>query len=168
MKKILLLLIFICSFGFADVGGFDDLKWGASKEEAKNYLIKTFNLEEDDILETTYSYTKKDGTLDTKSHITIMLGKTFFSGIILRDLSLDFNKYEELEGRSAETYPISDIKKIKERLKKNYNLNEKKNEEKIEYLDLNSKEELFMIHFKPKKEEFVITFYSLNFYYSLK
>ena len=118
MKKILLLLIFICSFGFADIGGFDDLKWGASKEEAKNYLIKTFNLEEDDIFETTYSYTKKDGTSDTKSHLKVMLGKTFFSGVILRDLSLDFNKHGELEGWFAQTYPVSDIKKLKERFKK--------------------------------------------------
>ena len=122
MKKILLLLIFICSFGFADIGGFDDLKWGASKEKAKNYLIKTFNLEENEIFETTYSYTKKDGTLNKTISLRIIMGKTSFSGITLRNLSLNFNKYGEFETWTAQTYSISDTKKIKDKLKKEFYL----------------------------------------------
>ena len=164
MKKILLLLIFICSFGFADIGGFDDLKWGASKEEAKNYLIKTFNLEEDDIFETTYSYTKKDGTLNKITYLRIIMGKTSFSGITLRNLSLNFNKHGEFETWTAQTYSISDTKKTKNRLKNEFNLIEKINEEKIEYLRLQSSEESFSIHFLPDK----IEFYCTSDYYSFR
>ena len=128
MKKALLLLIFLCSLGFADIGGFENLKWGASREEAKDYLIKNFNLKESDIYERENSFKTKDGILKTYYSLHIISGKTWFSGIRLGDLDLRFNKYGEFGEWFATIYSVSesDVKTIKKKLKNIYNLEEKK------------------------------------------
>ena len=128
------------------------------------YLIKTFNLNENDILEITLPFEKPDGSFGAFNSLNIMLGKTSFSGITLSDLSLYFNQYGEFENWVGETYSISDTTKIKEKIKKTYNLNEKKNEAGITYLNLNSEEDIFMVYFEDSK----IKFYCINRYYSLR
>ena len=52
MKKILLLLMFLCTISFSNtIGGFGDLKWGASREEVKKYLMETYDLMESSVYE---------------------------------------------------------------------------------------------------------------------
>ena len=112
MKKVFLLLIFFCTLSFSDMGGFGDLKWGASREEVKEYLMKNFD------------FLKKESFIDFDDHITLITGITF-SDISIKDPSFDFNKHGEFFGWRGETYTIKGDN-IKNLLIKKYNLIEKK------------------------------------------
>ena len=114
MKKVFLLLIFFCTLSFSDMGGFEDLKWGASREEVKEYLMKKFD------------FLKKEDFSDFDDYITLKKAIKF-SDISIKDPYFEFNKHGEFYGWSGETYTIKGDKvNIKKLLIKKYNLIEKK------------------------------------------
>ena len=118
MKKVFLLLVFFCTLSFSDVGGFEDLKWGASREEVKEYLMKNFDLNMENFLDSKDSFVVVR-RIDMKS--------IKFSDITLKDPTFQFNKFGEFCGWSGETYTIKgDKTNIKKLLMKKFNLVEKK------------------------------------------
>ena len=144
MKKILLLLIFICSFGFADVGGFNNLKWGASQKEVKEYLIKTYNLHE------TSMYEFADYTQVEFENIE-------FSNIDLKEICFYFNKDGKFFKWTGESYTIrGDKKNLIENLKKKYDLT-KGDSSKDNFFRKYTKTELINVYFHPDMIEFAIT-----------
>ncbi len=114
MKKVFLLLIFFCTLSFSDMGGFEDLKWGASREEVKEYMMKNFD------------FLKKEDFSDSDDHFSLRKAIKF-SDISIKDVYFEFNKYGEFYGWSGKTYTIKGDKiNIKKLLIKKYNLIEKK------------------------------------------
>ena len=100
MKKILLLLIFLCTISFSNtIGGFGDLKWGASREEAKKYLMETYKLKEyavyefDDYTQVNFENIK---FLESKAIVAIKVNYIFFDGTKLSKKAIDSKRKEIL------------------------------------------------------------------------
>ena len=145
MKKILLLLIFLCSLGFAEVGGFGDLKWGESQKDSKQILMKSYNLDDTAV----FSFDDR---------LKIIFENIEFSGVDLKDVYFYFNKNDKFYKWMAESYTIKKDKKyIMESFKKQYNLTEGKDDDALFYLYGNFDKEFIDIYFYPDKIEFVVT-----------
>ncbi len=152
MKKVFLLLIFFCTLSFSDMGGFEDLKWGASREEVKEYLMKKFDL-------------KETAFLEFPDSLDLNMKGVRFSDISIKNITFEFNKRGEFFSWRGETYTIAGDKiNIKKLLIKEYNLIEKKNKENVTYLDTNSNREWIDISFEPDK----VTFICRDYYYWFK
>ena len=152
MKKVFLLLIFFCTLSFSDMGGFEDLKWGASREEVKEYLMKKFDL-------------KETAFLEFPDSLDLNMKGVRFSDISIKNITFEFNKRGEFFSWRGETYTIAGDKiNIKKLLIKEYNLIEKKNKENVTYLDTNSNKEWIDISFEPDK----VTFICRDYYYWFK
>ena len=152
MKKILLLLIFLCTFSFSNtIGGFGDLKWGASKQEVKKYLMETYDLKEYSV------YEFKDYTQITYQSIN-------FGDVGLREIIFYYNKKGQFSKWRAESYTIKyDKTYLIDRYKKDYNLKEKKEPNDVISLTGYPDTEGFLIQIYPDKVKFNIE----NFDYSL-
>ena len=139
MKKVFLLLIFFCTLSFSDMGGFGDLKWGASREEVKQYMMKTYNIEDYGI------YELKDVTKVSLKNVELF-------NIELYDINFRFNDNGGLSKWWAESYTIKgDKKSLIEKFKKEHNLTEEKDKDGLTKLYGFSETELISIYFYPNK-----------------
>ena len=151
MKKILLLLIFLCTISFSNtIGGFGDLKWGASREEAKKYLMETYKLKE-------YAVYEFD------DYTQVNFENIKFLDVEMYDLVFYFNKNKQFSGWRAQTYTMRyDKRYLIDRYKKDYNLDEEKKSNDIISLTGFPESEAFLIQIYPDK----VTFYIEDFNYS--
>ncbi len=139
MKKVFLLLIFFCTLSFSDMGGFGDLKWGASREEVKQYMMKTYNL-------------KDSGVSELKDITKVFLENVELFNIDLYDINFYFNDNGGLSKWWAESYTIKENKiHLIEKFKKEYNLKEKKEKDDLVIVYGYSGTEMISISFYPNK-----------------
>ena len=152
MKKIVLLLIFLCTFSFSNtIGGFGDLKWGASREDVKKYLMETYDLMESSVYE-----------LDDYTQVVFKNIK--FLDVEMWDVSFHFNKKNEFSSWIAESYTMKGDKTyLIDKYKKDYDLKEKEDADDKVTLSGFSKNEGILIYIFPDK----VKFYISDFNYSL-
>ena len=99
MKKIVLLLIFLCTISFSNtIGGFGDLKWGASREEVKKYLMETYKIREASIYE-------------LKDYTQVVFQDIKFLDVEMWDVTFYFNKEAQFSSWRSETYTLKGDKK---------------------------------------------------------
>ena len=146
MKKVFLLLIFFCTLSFSDMGGFGDLKWGASREEVTQYMMKTYNLKNYEIYQ-------------LKNSIMVSLSNVELFNIDLYNIDFYFNDNGRLSNWWAESYTIKEDKKsLIEKFKKEYTLKEEKEKDGLVILYGYSGTELISISFYPNKITFNIRY----------
>jgi hypothetical protein len=143
MKKIVLLLIFLCTISFSNtIGGFGDLKWGASREEVKKYLMETYDLKEYSI------YELKEYTQATYQSIK-------FGDVGLREINFYYNEKGQFYQWRAESYTIKyDKTHLIDRYKKAYDLDEEKKANGIISLTGLPESEAILIQVYPDKIKF--------------
>ena len=152
MKKIFLLFLFICMVSFSEFE-FGDLKWGSTKEETKDYLEKTFEIDRDSIQE-------RDN-----NQLRIWRKSVTFADISLKEVVFEYNSYGELKSWSGKTGgEYEEYSYIKNYLKKKYLLDEKK-VDGTDALTKHIKDYGSMIVFFEDKK---IIFNGINNYYYLR
>ena len=152
MKKILLLLIFLCTFSFSNtIGGFGDLKWGASKQEVKKYLMKTYDLMDSSVFE-----------LD--DYTQVIYENVKFLDVEMWDVSFYFNNKNQFSKWRAESYTMKGNKKyLIDKYKKDYNLKEaKKDSDGNLYLTGYPENEGILVIIFPDKIRFNIQDYDYS------
>ena len=143
MRKIVLLLIFLCTISFSNtIGGFGDLKWGASKEEVKKYLIETHKLRETAVCE-----------FDDYTKVTSQ--SIYFGDIGLREIIFYYNEKGQFYQWIAESYTLRGTKQyLIDKYKKAYNLDEEKDSNGIISLTGLPESEAIIIKVYPDKVKF--------------
>jgi hypothetical protein len=143
MKKIVLLLIFLCTIGFSNIiGGFGDLKWGASKEEVKKYLMGTYNL-------------KDYAVFEYEDHTKVIHENIKFENVGLWEIIFYYNEKDQFYQWRAESYTMRyDKTYLIDRYKKAYNLNEEKKANGIISLTGLPESEAILIQVYPDKIKF--------------
>ena len=128
------------------MGGFGNLKWGAPKEEVKQYMMKTYNIED-------------YGIYELKGVTKVFLANVELFNIELYDIDFYFNDNGGLSNWWAESYTIKgDKKSLIEKFKKEHNLTEEKDKDGLTKLYGFSKTELINIYFYPDKITFNIRY----------
>ena len=152
MKKIVLLLIFFCTISFSNtIGGFGDLKWGASREEVKKYLMETYNLKDYSIFQ-------------INDYTEIIYESIKFENVSLWKINFYYNKKGQFSQWRAESYTMKGDKLyLIDKYKKAYNLKEKRESDDIVSLTGYPESEGILIQIYPDK----VTYYIENFDYSL-
>ena len=111
MRKIVLLFLFICMVSFSEFE-FGDLKWGSTKEETKDYLVKTFGINRDSMQER------------NNNQLRIWREPVTFADINLKEVVFEYNSDGELKkwtGKTGGEY--EEYSYVKNYLKKKYDLN---------------------------------------------
>ena len=152
MKKIVLLLIFLCTISFSNtIGGFGDLKWGASREEVKKYLMETYNLKDYSI------YQIRDYTEVTYESI-------YFGNVGLREITFYYNEKGQFYQWIAESYTLRGTKQyLIDKYKKTYNLDEEKDSTGVISLTGLPESEGILIEIYPDRIEFYIEDFNYTF-----
>ena len=145
MKKIVLLLIFLCTISFSDtVGGFGELKWGASREEVKKYLMETYKLRESAIFE-------------LEDYTQVIFENIKFLDVEMWNVTFHFNNKNQFSKWRAESYTMKGDKKyLIDKYKKTYNLKERKDADGRITLTGYPENEGILIYIYPDKVKFYI------------
>ena len=152
MKKIFLLFLFICIVSFSEFE-FGDLKWGSTKEETKDYLVKTFGINRDSMQE------------HNNNQLRIWREPVTFADINLKEVVFEYNSDGELKKWTGETGgEYEEYSYIRNYLKKKYALDEKK-VDGTDTLTKHIKDYGSMLVFFENKK---IVFINKNNYYYLK
>ena len=143
MKKIVLLLIFLCTISFSNtIGGFGDLQWGASREEVKKYLMETYELRESSVRQ-----------IDDYSKITYE--NIYFDDVGLREIIFYYNEKDQFYQWTAESYTMRyDKTYLIDQYKKTYNLDEEKKANGVISLTGLPESEAILIQVYPDKIKF--------------
>ena len=152
MKKIVLLLIFLCTFSFSNtIGGFNDLKWGASREEVKKYLIETYDLMESSVWQ-----------IDDYSKVTYH--SIYFGDVGLKEIIFYYNEKGQFYQWRAESYTMrGDKRYLIDKYKKAYNLEEEKKANDVISLTGLPESEAILIQVYPDKVKFNIEDFNYTF-----
>ena len=152
MKKIFLLLIFLCTISFSNtIGGFGDLKWGASKEEVKKYLMETHKLRETAVWE-----------FDDYTEVTYQ--SIYFGDVGLREITFYYNEKGQFSKWKAESYTMRGNKQyLIDKYKKTYNLDEEKDSTGVISLTGLPESEGILIEIYPDRIEFYIEDFNYTF-----
>ena len=144
MEKIVLLLILLCTISFSDtIGGFGDLKWGASKEEVKKYLMETYNLK------------KSSGIFEFKDYTEVTYESIYFGDVGLREIIFYYNEKGQFSKWKAESYTMRGNKQyLIDKYKKAYNLDEEKDSNGLISLTGLPESEAIIIKVYPDKIKF--------------
>ncbi|MDR2879669.1 MAG: hypothetical protein LBV03_07140 [Fusobacteriales bacterium] len=152
MKKILLLLILLCTISFSNtIGGFGELKWGASREEVTKYLMKTYDLEEYSIYQ-------------IRNYTEVTYQSIYFGDVNLREINFYYNKNGQFYKWGAKSYTMRyDKTYLINRYKKAYNLKEKKDSNDVISLTGYPETEGFLIEIYPDRIEYDIEDFNYTF-----
>ncbi|MDR2879515.1 MAG: hypothetical protein LBV03_06350 [Fusobacteriales bacterium] len=152
MKKILLLLMLLCTISFSNtVGGFNELKWGASREEVKKYLMETYELKSSDIFQ-------------IRDYTEVIYESIYFGDVNLWEITFYYNEKGQFYQWMAESYTMRyDKTYLINRYKKAYNLKEKKESNGVISLTGYPESEGFLIQVYPDKIKFNIQDFNYTF-----
>ena len=132
---------------------FGDLKWGSTKEETKDYLVKTFGIDRDSIWE------------HGDNELKLWMQHVTFADISLKEVVFEYNSDGELKKWTGETGgEYGEYSYIRNYLKKNM-LQLKKEIDETDALTKHIKDYGSMLVFFEDKK---IVFINTNHYYYLK